>query len=205
MKRKTLTLVLCLLTVMSLVGVGFASWVISADTSAVETGNIVVDTVTDQRYSLTLVSEPELKNIVLTGPEQATEGWLTYNNNNSKGTVNLTVAYTFSVTKNDGTAFTTANKSDSEYNYVYLSDLNINVAFNGPAKKDGDNETAFGKLISQKVIKEIGTTGYTVSNVSLSNDNKTATFTVTVGYAWGDLFNNLNPFTFYNDNKNAKR
>ena len=52
MKRKTLTLVLCLLTVMSLVGVGFASWVISADTSVEETGKIVVDTVTDNRLTL---------------------------------------------------------------------------------------------------------------------------------------------------------
>ena len=56
MKRKTLTLVLCLLTVMSLVGVGFASWVINANASEDVSGNIVVDTVSDERYNISVVN-----------------------------------------------------------------------------------------------------------------------------------------------------
>ena len=63
MKRKTLTLVLCLLTVMSLVGVGFASWVIDADASAPVEGNIIVDTVADKRLELAVAFKNDQKDI----------------------------------------------------------------------------------------------------------------------------------------------
>ena len=51
MKRKTMTLVLCLLAALALVSVGFASWVISADANKTVSGNIKVDTVEDKRLS----------------------------------------------------------------------------------------------------------------------------------------------------------
>ena len=197
MKRKTLTLVLCLLTVMSLVGVGFASWVISADDYEKISGNIVVDTVTDARYTLT-ITNPEIKDIILTGPENATNGWLTYVDDNEKGNVNLTVVYTFSVTKNDGSKFVKKSNVVDGYTYEFLSDLNIDVKFNGPKEKDGENDTKFGTLLTNNVISKISKDGYIVSNVVLSNDDKTATFNVTVGYSWGSLFENENPFTYYN-------
>ena len=49
MKRKTLTLTLSILACLALIGVGFASWIISADTSTNATGSFIVDTVTDNR------------------------------------------------------------------------------------------------------------------------------------------------------------
>ena len=53
MKRKTLTLTLSILACLALIGVGFASWVISAGKTETVTGNIVVDDVSDKRISLT--------------------------------------------------------------------------------------------------------------------------------------------------------
>ena len=40
MKRKTLTLTLSILACLALIGVGFASWIISADTSATAQGSL---------------------------------------------------------------------------------------------------------------------------------------------------------------------
>lgn len=197
MKRKTLTLVLCLLTVMSLVGVGFASWVISAGDSEKISGNIVVDTVTDARYTLTMV-EPTIKDIILTGPDDPTDGWLTYVNDNQKGTVNLTVEYTFIVTKNDGKKFSKTSNVIEGYTYEFLSDLNIDVQFNGPVEKENDVDTKFGTLLTKNVISKISNEGYIVGNVILSESDTKATFTVTVGYSWGTLFESENPFTYYN-------
>ena len=198
MKRKTLTLVLCLLTVMSLVGVGFASWVISADTSEKVEGNIVVDTVSDARYTLT-ISKPEVVDIYLTGPQGATNGWLTYTASNDKKTVNLTVEYTFTVTKNDGTKFVKQEMSVDGYNYVNLKDLYITAVFNGPDKKDNSSkDTAFGTLFTNGVIKEIGESGYEIGLVTLSDNDATASFKVKVGYAWSTAFDNENPFVYFN-------
>ena len=54
MKRKTLTLTLCLLALVALFSVGFAAWVVTApinDTDA--SGNFVVEEVSDERVTLT--------------------------------------------------------------------------------------------------------------------------------------------------------
>ena len=53
MKRRTLTLTLCLFSLITLFSVGFAAWVIWADVSPAESeGNIIVDTVSDERVTL---------------------------------------------------------------------------------------------------------------------------------------------------------
>ena len=57
MKRRSLTLVLCLLATLSLASVGFAAWVISAGDIENATGQINVDTVTDNRI---MISEIKL-------------------------------------------------------------------------------------------------------------------------------------------------
>lgn len=52
MKRKTLTLTLCLLSCLALIGVGFAAWIITSNTEQEIEGNISVDTVTDNRLTV---------------------------------------------------------------------------------------------------------------------------------------------------------
>ena len=79
MKRKTLTMVLCLLTCLSLVGVGFASWVISSGDTEKLTGNIQVDTVTDHRFTFGEAALGE-EDIIYFGMNDNTEipgAWLT--------------------------------------------------------------------------------------------------------------------------------
>ena len=56
MKRKTLTLTLSILACLALIGVGFASWIISADAIKEAEGNIIVDTVTDKSYVISAAS-----------------------------------------------------------------------------------------------------------------------------------------------------
>ena len=56
MKRRTLTIVVGLLLTLSLVGVGFASWVISAKDEETIIGNVEVQTVTDRRLDITVKS-----------------------------------------------------------------------------------------------------------------------------------------------------
>lgn len=102
MKRKTLTLTLSILACLALIGVGFASWIISANTSTTAQGSFIVDTVADKTY---VVSGEWLENkssIIFGAPAtmNAQNPWLT---NNSEGkTENLTVTYQLTVTYGDG-------------------------------------------------------------------------------------------------------
>ena len=173
MKRKTLTLTLSILACLALIGVGFASWIISADTSTTAQGSFIVDTVADKTY---VVSGEWLENkssIIFGAPAtmNAKNPWLT---NNSEGkTENLTVTYQLTVTYGDGTKATgIANK--------------ITALVTAP---ENANYTAAvnGKLI-------IAPTNATVVEAPEGNGK----YNITVTYQWGEHFGNVNPYTYYN-------
>ena len=189
MKRKTLTLVLCLLTVMSLVGVGFASWVISANDSAVANGNIVVDTVTDNRLDLTapqnaadlvFCGEPTDSYTALTG------AWLTFDGD--KKVTNLTVTVACKVVLKGGNKLAT-NGNVTEGKTKVGVKLDATFAPAGNAALTKAIEQGCLTLEKDAVIEAI----------TLSPDKKELTFNVVVEYKWGAAFGTKNPFDFYNE------
>lgn len=173
MKRKTLTLTLSILACLALIGVGFASWIISANTSTTAQGSFIVDTVADKTY---VVSGEWLENkssIIFGAPAtmNAENPWLT---NNSEGkTENLTVTYQLTVTYGDEKKATgIANK--------------ITALVTAP---ENANYTAAvnGKLI-------IAPTNATVVEAPEGNGK----YNITVTYQWGEHFGNVNPYKYYN-------
>lgn len=188
MKRKTLTLILCLLTVMSLVGVGFASWVISANDSKVTNGNIVVDTVTDNRLDLT--APQTAADLVFCGERDGyiapTGAWLTFEGDEKVTNLKVTVACT--VVLKGGNALPTNNN-------VVEGKTRVGVAL-GADFAPAEN-SALDKAIAQGCLTL--TKDAVVEAVTLSSDMKTLTFNVVVEYGWGAAFGNKNPFDFYNE------
>lgn len=181
MKRKTLTLTLSILACLALIGVGFASWIISANTSTKAEGSFIVDTVADKTY---VVSGEWLENkssIIFGAPDtmNAQNPWLT---NNSEGkTENLTVTYQLTVTYgNEKKATGIANKitalvtASENANYTAPENANYTAAVNG-------------KLI-------IAPTNATVEEAPEGNGK----YNITVTYQWGEHFGNVNPYTYYN-------
>lgn len=175
MKRKTLTLTLSILACLALIGVGFASWVISAEVSATPAeGSFIVDTVNDKSYKVEGAWLDSQSKITFGAPatmNNTSDTWLT---NDSEGkTENLTVTYQLTVTYGNGTKATgIANK--------------ITAVVTAPADK---NYTAAvdGKLI-------IAPTNATVVEVPGGN----GTYNITVTYQWGEHFGKVNPYTYYN-------
>ena len=181
MKRKTMTLVLCLLAALALVSVGFASWVISADAKDIQKGNIVVDTVEDKRVEIhvTLTN----KNFVFGGPtsEQMNgidNPWLTNNNEHTevlKVTANVQVYKKGTTTPVDLTS--------------------SNVAFTVL-----DNESTGYALAT-------GNKHYIVAPTVATELTKGASigvYTVTIEFKWGTAFEvtsgsgGVNPYIYYN-------
>lgn len=175
MKRKTLTLTLSILACLALIGVGFASWIISADTSATAQGSFIVDTVNDKSYKVEGVWLGNQSKITFGAPttmNNTEKTWLTNDSTDKKE--NLTVTYQLTVTYGDTTPATgIANKITAVV-----------------TAHENENYTAAvnGKLI-------IAPTNATVEETG----EGTGVYNITVTYQWGEHFGKVNPYTYYNE------
>lgn len=183
MKRKTLTLTLSILACLALIGVGFASWIISANTSTNAEGNIIVDTVRDKSYVISAASWKDGNSKISFGaPKEmnVTGAWLT--NDSTDKTENLTVTYQLTVTYADTTPATG------------LVDSNKIVAtFGAP------NDPKYNKAISDELI--------IAPESTIITETSAGVYEITVTYKWGKHFANsadategVNPYTYYNGN-----
>lgn len=171
MKRKTLTLTLSILACLALIGVGFASWIISANTSTEAKGSFIVDTVSDKSYTVTGDWKDEKSEIIFSAPTgDTTSGWLT---NDSAKKENLTVTYQLTVKYGDNTP-ATGIKDKIITTVSAPADPNYTAAVNG-------------KLI-------IAPTNATVEETGKG----TGVYNITVTYQWGEHFGKVNPYTYYN-------
>lgn len=222
MKRKTLTMILCLLTVLSVVGVGFASWVINAGDEVSSTGNIQVDVVDDYRFTFGSTQELAEIHFGMDDSETISKAWLT---NNQKNKENLSATFDITLTSasplSDGLEATWNDAVEVTASYALAA-----VADDG---NSADGVAAYNAAVTAKAI----IVPETDLTVTFKNANATtATYTVTVEFAWGEAFDterteyyvkktdntvekiptiaddatngtsdNLNPYKFYNATK----
>ena len=176
MKRKTLTLTLSILACLALIGVGFASWIISAEVSATPAeGSFIVDTVTDRSYKVEGAWLSNQSNITFGAPttmNNVENAWLTNNSEDKKE--NLTVTYQLTVKYGDNTP-ATGIKEKIITTVSAPADPNYTAAVNG-------------KLI-------IAPTNATVEETG----EGTGVYNITVTYQWGEHFGKVNPYTYYNE------
>lgn len=169
MKRKTLTLTLCLLSCLALIGVGFAAWIITSDTKQEVQGNLVVDVVTDNRLTIETAWLDE-KDAITFGWKEGNyaNGWLQNNDANYKE--NLTVTLVVTVKNSKGEAVDAAS---------------VNATITGDDKYTAAKDANLvGALPTQlNAVKQEG---------------KTGVYHITITLTWGSAFNNLNPSEFYN-------
>lgn len=169
MKRKTLTLTLSILACLALIGVGFASWVISAGKSATATGNIVVDDVSDKRISLTY-EWVEGKSSIIYGWDEnyvtKEKDWLKNNTVDKKAVLDLTLK----VTVKDGNN----NLYDPE-------------SISATITADEAYTTALGK----------GVVGALPTLTAVKES--TGVYNIVIVFTWGEHFGGNNPLAFYND------
>lgn len=181
MKRKTLTLTLSILACLALIGVGFASWIISANTSTNAEGNIIVDTVKDKSYVISAASWKDGNSKISFGaPKEmnVTGAWLT--NDSTDKTENLTVTYQLTVNYADNTPATGLVNSNK-----------IAATFGAP------NDTNYNKAISDELI--------IAPESTIITETSAGVYEITVTYKWGKHFadsaeasEGVNPYTYYN-------
>ena len=189
MKRRSLTVLLCLLAIISLASVGFASWVISADDTEVAEGNIQVDTVTDERLEIRNLkfdsylvgsNEGSMPSFYFGAPSSTeTEVEYKWLKNESTAPQKLKITVTFNV-------YRKANNEEVKD----LTSNEIKVLFTESGKftesvKSGE------EITETRVYAEIVNANPNVTYVENA-------YTFTIEVKWGSYFNNQNPFDFYN-------
>lgn len=206
MKKKFSLTLISILSVVVLVGVGFAAWIITTpNVNEQQTGTITASGVTDARYNLTAAITNG--SIVFGKPSG-------YSDNNSDwfkpgkdvGDENLTATLTLTLTDPDGNAW-----NDETVFNTYLPDK-FTFTMNATKAKEVDN-TGFNAEVTAGRIKNPtisytanGETNATTKDVTLGTaieiaknaftkgaDNK-YTLTITIKFAWGDAGN---PYTHF--------
>jgi hypothetical protein len=188
----------------SLVSVGFASWIISGGDTANVEGNIQADQATDKRFLIqlhddykTADSKVKFVNNIVYGPktETTTYTWLTYD---GSLTENLSATAKFWVANiEDGTAQDSTNKNilkKGTESIVKMYALSI----------DSDHTAAFNKEVdSKRLFGALPTPELTVNrSVTKSDFGDSLTYyevTATVTFTWGAYFGGNNPYKYFNN------
>lgn len=189
MKRKTLTLTLVLLSCLALIGVGFASWIISANTTEELEGNISVDMVIDNRLKVTgLDWIGEKKNVQYgyAGTAKDTD-WLKVSDDAVEE--NLLVTLEFTVTDAGGKAVTG------------LTTSSISAKVTPQTKLIGDVEKdVYNDLLGEKIVGALPTMENDGIKLTEKGNGK---YELAFQFKWGDVFKNTtgvveNPYVFFN-------
>lgn len=229
MKKKFSLTLISILSVVVLVGVGFAAWIITTpNVEKKQTGTITASGVTDARYKLTATIADG--NIVFGKPSTMDVNNAWFKPGDDVGDEKLTATLTLTLTKPEG-----ITGLDDDVFSDYLPDT-FTFTMNATKPGSGEGTTVdakddFNHAVSQNHVKNPtisytanGETGATKKDVELGTaieiaksaftkgaDNK-YTLTIAIKFAWGtaftdathtnpyDYFNNLN----YNDD-NAKK
>ena len=224
MKKKFSLTLISILSVVVLVGVGFAAWIITTpNVEKKQTGTITASGVTDARYELTATITNG--SIVFGNPND-------YKGNSSDwfkpdidvGDEDLTATLTLTLTDPDGNAW-----NDETVFNTYLPDkftftMNATKAAGEGSSVDANGD--FNQAVSQNYVKSPTISYGTVSATPVTlgtaieikksaftkgADNK-YTLTITITFAWGTAFTDAthtNPYDYFNnlpyDDVNAKK
>lgn len=212
MKSKLTITVASILSVLTLVGVGFAAWVISnPSVSADQNGTITAETVSDKSYTLEAVIAADDK-IVFGAPAkmEAKNAWLTADTETQKedlsATLTLTLKYkdwnyvplNFSVTMkskkggvDDNTVFTDLVSK----NYI----TNPKISYPSGSTDTITNDVEMNGATSTVTIPKTAFPGYDDKDIT---NEKDVTLVITITFGWGTYFtvdgSVVNPYTFYN-------
>lgn len=213
MKKKLSLTLISILSVVVLVGVGFAAWIIT--TPSVEqqqTGTITASGVTDARYKLTATIDDG--SIVFGKPSTMNEKNAWFKPGNDVGEEKLTATLTLTLTDPEGGAL-----KDDVFS-KHLPDtftFTMNVKKSAGEGSSGDANGDFNQAVNQNHVKNptisygtvsadpvtLGTPIDIAKSAFTKGESADAvhTLTITITFAWGTAFTDethTNPYDYFN-------
>lgn len=206
-KGKLIGIVAASLSAVSLMSVGFATWIIGVQKTEGDTSISI--TADDVKYKSLIVSATFTNHLILreTSDKPATNVNKNFTYEGDKGDLTIDVTFTFVIGKDY-----TADAFDSAYNKItfdFATDTTVN---NTVASKDVHTRTTGTEGLTYFELPNAISTGITYDALQFkkeSTDDITlkATLTTTIGFKWGSLFGNngaesgigTSPMTYYNN------
>lgn len=201
MKRKSITLTICILAVLALASIGFASWIISnPEASGHDEGTVWVDDVTSEVYNVNATLSN--KSIIFGTPDgyvAQPNDWLT--NSNTDKTDSLETILTVVITPEDTTNVTAT-----------LNSASLAVTLSGEKTVDGspvaiapaDLTTLFTdaglgsptlEVLKPGTVDQWLAFDGTIDKDDMVIDTTSGTCKIRITFSWGS---NGNPYTYYN-------
>lgn len=206
MKKKFSLTLISILSVVVLVGVGFAAWIITTpNVEERQTGTITASGVTDARYKLTAAITNG--SIVFGKPSDYradSNDW--FMPGSDVGDENLTATLTLTLTDPDGNAWADETVFNSYLPDTFTFTMNAkksnvvdNTGFNaevtaGRIKNPTISYTANGETNATTKDVELGTAIEIAKDAFTKGADNKYTLTITITFAWG---NNGNPYTYF--------
>lgn len=212
MKKKFLLPILSVCMVVALVSVGFAAWLITGnDTSSTTGGSFVTQNVSNEFFTATIDHHSTDANgqIVFGKPNSTvSNAWFTFDND--VGNEKLTAKFTITITPEAASALNTILDKYSITVTLKAKGLGSDATTNagifdtlaGTDKKYVAYPTlGSANIETGKTLKDNGIS-LTIPGSSFTSGTNSATYDLTVTFAWGDYFKKdgtvLNPYTYFN-------
>ena len=207
MKKKLTITIASILSVIVIIGVGFAAWVITnPNVSTSQDGTISVETVTDKSYTLTAAISNKAISFGAPAEMNTANAWLKADKDakteNLEATLTLTLNYNNLADVGEIT-FKMETLKGSDADNKTFTDLvtggyivNPTISYKATNAETYTAITAEGKTVftgltvPKEAFKE--TTAPTESAMGV------ATATIKITFGWGSKFGNTNPYTYFN-------
>lgn len=176
MKKKTLGLIIAGVAAASMIGTGFAAWIITSNATETAEGQFRVDTVEEKGVDITAEFGTGEGTINFLAPASANSGWLT--SDGATGTEKLFTDLTVDFTL-------TGSSAATDFVVTYTIDYS-------------DVQAAIDANYITAPVLSIGGTDLTSTSTFDATD---ATLTIT--FDWGTAFGGENPYDYYNDMENT--
>lgn len=197
--KKNLVMFTSVFASLAILSTGFAAWVISGgEEQTKEIGDIVVDTVQDNRHKLT-IEEADLDptksgKIIFGRPEkqESSSAWLKSNSDDKieKLSTFFKVTVTKAAGKTTDSIFATQTfvedeaREDTSYKKVYAT-----ASTNGYV----------GAVPNIEFVSEASDTATNVTTLAKVGDSEDGVVYIRLKFSWGTHFGSKNPYEFYNE------
>lgn len=204
MKKKLTIAIASILSVIVIIGVGFAAWVITnpkvEDTAD---GTISVETVTDKSYSLTATISGEAISFGAPATMDTTNAWLT-NNSGKPENLTATLTLTLKYMKLDDVGTITLKMEtlkDSATDNTFESLVNGKYIVNPTISYKAKDTDTYTDIKSDNIFVgglEIPKDAFNETKKPAQSEQGEATATIKITFGWGSVFGNTNPYTYFN-------
>ena len=185
-KRKGILMASAILGSAAIVSTGFAAWVVSTNVTQEATGNIEVDTVTDNRIKFTTPTWTGGDNIVTFGRPASVSNdvWLTNNSNDM--IEDLDVSFTFKPEWESADG----KEANTKVKLYFAIEVDGKEASDLLYSSTNDGYTSF---TNKSLIVLPDLSSYTDKEYVVGE-----TITINLTFKWGEAFGGTNPYTYFN-------